>query len=248
MRRIALGLCIISLLLGGYLFTVFFQQQYGISPINELKKHYRKDPPPLPQKKKDITTPRKEVNRSELDFEDVDISEKGSVMLALSEILEVDSIRIDRGWTGYSRIGRTQSHYFLQRSASAFRGEVSFYVGFNGENRKDARIKIPINVTKRFLKKLSDTPVIERSYKPRITVTDSYPSTTIELETKNESVVFWTKSQGEGNVPWGVRFGAKEYVANSDYPALALKELEPYLKREELSKLIKEVELLDRKR
>ena len=247
MRRVALGLCIISLLLGGYLLTVFIQQQYGISLINELKKYFRKDPLPQ-QTKKDITKPKKEVSRSELDFEDVDISEKGSVVPALSKIMEVDSIRIDDGWTGYSRIGKTQSHYFLQRSASAFRGEVSFYVGFNGENRKDAMIKIPINVTKRFLKKLSDTPVIERSYKPRITVTDSYPSTTIELETKNEWVVFWTKSQGEGNVPWGVRFGGKEYVANSDYPALALKELEPYLKLEELSKLIQEVELRDRKR
>jgi hypothetical protein len=73
-----------------------------------------------------------------------------------------------------------------------------------------------------------------------MTITDDYPSITIKLHIKGDTVVIFTKSQGKDHIPWGVTLKGETFVAESDVPARALNQLEPYLKGDVLQKLIEQ--------
>src|SRR5262245_3894513 len=176
MRRVVLGLCLICILVGFYLFTVFLKQQYCITPIGEFKKYFRHDPPPV-EKKKDPEPPIVKEESGDRLFEDVDISEKGTVMPGLAKVLETDLIRIDDNWIGYR--AERKANCILPKSGNAFSGQAIIHTdGLKGPHTSSKYVNIPVKSSKKFLKILSNTPLIERAYKPRITVTDSYPDTT----------------------------------------------------------------------
>ncbi len=229
MARFAKVIFVIVGLLGVYLFIEFLNMWSHESAHKKMEEIQRKEKLSHENARKTIVSRKK-------------AAVKGSVLPDLSKILQSDSILITNEWVGYSKIGRRQAHYTLKRNGTAFHGEARFSVGWNDEKSTTTIIKIPLKAVQEFLKILSETPLEEGSYKPRIEVTDSYPKIKIELETKEERFVFWTESQGADHIPWGVRFAGKEYVANSGVPASALNVLAPYLKEDVLGKLIKEID------
>jgi hypothetical protein len=91
-----------------------------------------------------------------------------------------------------------------------------------------------------FLSRLSRARLFEGEYVPSLPRMASYPSISIEIEVGNETITFFTRSQGKDHTPWGVTIRGETYVVvSSDVPAGALEEdLEPHLKREVLEELL----------
>lgn len=121
-------------------------------------------------------------------------------------------------------------------------GPVCSYGGIAAKPRKaTVDIEIPLAVAQAFFKDLAKSPLKEGEYRPKIFYSDDYPSIRIELKINEDTVAFFTQSQGEGHVPWGVRFRGKTYVVDSDVPSKAYQALYPYLKRDILRNMVKEV-------
>lgn len=145
------------------------------------------------------------------------------------------SIRIQDNWGGLGPPRTAQ--YELHPGANGFTGQATFSVS---DLHKTEGVQIPISAAKTFFRILGEASLEEREYVPRISHTDDYPSLQIELALENETVAFFTQSQGDRHVPWAVKIKGKTYVINSDAPARALAALDPYLKRDVLKKLYDE--------
>jgi len=160
------------------------------------------------------------------------------------DLTQARAIRIEDDWNGLSTVAPLKAHYDLQRGASGFSGKASFSAGGNRRRPKETveEISIPGDKAEAFLKMLSDAPMKPGAYVPKIRHTDDYPSIKIQVETKNETVVFFTESQGEDHIPWGATVSGKSYVIDSDVPSKALQSLRRYLKRDVLNKLAEGVE------
>ena len=161
-------------------------------------------------------------------------------------LTQAHSIRIQDNYEGFSPISPVKAHYILKRSQNQkqFTGKASFDVGgrsFPESRRREASVDltIPFEAVQTFLRMLDSSPLKEGNYVPPINQGDDYPSFSIkiELELKTGTVVFFTQSQGDDHVPWGVVFKRKEYVINSDIPTKALDQLKPYLKPDVLERL-----------
>lgn len=172
----------------------------------------------------------------------VSCSSNSSLNTTMPDLSQTDSIQINNGWSGLSPVAPIITHYSLQRYEQGFKGEARFSVaGYSKQPRQaSAEIEIPLNPAQSFLKTLATVSLKEGKYEPKIEHTDDYPAISFELKTGTDTVLIFTKSQGEGHVPWGVTFKGKTFVVDSDVPARALKELEPYLKRDVLRKLIEQ--------
>ena len=162
------------------------------------------------------------------------------------QLTQAHSIRIQDDYEGFSPISPVNAHYNIKLSQNQkqFIGKASFVVGgrsFPESRRRQASadLTIPFEAVQTFLRMLDSSPLKEGNYIPLINQGDDYPSFSIEikLELKTGTVVFFTQSQGDDHVPWGVVFKRKEYVINSDVPAKALSQLKPYLKPDVLERL-----------
>src|SRR5689334_16327757 len=150
----------------------------------------------------------------------------------LARLSAAHRIHIENDWTGLSPFAPMTAHYTLERKPEGFRGEATFSAGgYSGPaNKTVENIAVPLDRADLFLQMLSKCPMKSGDYEPKIEHTDDYPSIKLEIELENESVTFFTKSQGEGNTPWGVTIRGTTYVVESDIPAKALEMLEPHLK------------------
>jgi hypothetical protein len=170
-----------------------------------------------------------------------DTLKRGFVIPEFSQISDCDSIVIADRWVGLSDIAPISAHYSIQKSGGAFRGKAIFMVGHDDHaNTSVVKIEIPNTAIQSFLKMLSQTPVEKGTYKPRIQHTDDFPEIVVDLGVKKKSFVFGTSSQGEDHVPWRVKFEGEEYIINSDIPGKALAILKPYMKRDELQRLMEQ--------
>ena len=168
---------------------------------------------------------------------------KNSSQGVIPDLSQSDSIQISDEWTGLSRVAPIEANYSLARSGEGFSGEAKFSVaGYSKQTELTASeaIVIPSAAAETFLKALSSLTLKEGKYEPKIEHTDDYPSTSIELKLKGDTIRIFTKSQGAGHAPWGVEFKGKTYTVESDVPAKALQGLEPYLKRDVLQRLIEQ--------
>lgn len=157
----------------------------------------------------------------------------------LPSIQGARSIRIEEHWMGLSPASPRSSVYFFSRDGERVRGWAMFRVRSHGENIAD--IQLPIEVFDKFLRTLGDSRFVPRPYKPKITHTDDYPSIRVEIAGEHNIIVFFTGSQGERHVPWGVDIDGAEYLLRSDSPQKAIDILSPYLHREVLQRLEQEV-------
>ncbi len=173
----------------------------------------------------------------------------------LSQIVQADSIRIKDEWEGYGPFSPISAFWDLHRSQDGFSGTATFrahphYPLYS--SRPDlqgkvftgtADILVPLGSMNNFLKRLSRTRLFEGEYVPSIPRIASYPSISIEIEVGDETITFFTRSQGKEHIPWGVTIQGETYVVvSSDVPAGALEQhLEPHLKREVLQELLNSV-------
>ena len=157
------------------------------------------------------------------------------------DLAQADSIQINNSWSGLAL--ETKRHYSLQGQDKAFTGKAEFSVrSHSGEQPRQTTedIQVPLDAAQSFLRTLASLPLREGEYKPSRPNTDDYPSIDITLVVKGETVVIFSRSQGKDHSPWGVKIKGKTFVAKSDLPARALQGLAPYLKHDELQKLIEQ--------
>ena len=160
------------------------------------------------------------------------------------DLLTTKSITINNNWSGLSPLAPINSSYSLKQAGDHFEGDASFSVGgFFGETKTDtAPIRVPDQVIQDFLQKLSRARPVPGEYKPNIQWTDDYPQITISLVLENmQTVVFYTESQGDENIPWKVTYNDNSYIIDSGIPAQALGILLPYLAQDNLQNLISQV-------
>lgn len=146
-------------------------------------------------------------------------------------------IRICDDWIGLG-VGR-RAHYDLKRVGTDFIGEAIFQAG---QRETTAAVTIPSVAAKSFLTLLSGSALVEGKYQPEMTHTDDYPSVGIELDVGKEIVLFYSESQGEEHVPWGVAIRDEFYTIPSNTVARALFLLRSYLKEHLLGELVRVVE------
>jgi hypothetical protein len=173
----------------------------------------------------------------------------------LSQIGQADSIRIKDEWEGYGPFSPLFSFWDLHRAQEGFSGTATFrahphfplYLSrpdLQGKVYTDtADIFVPFGSMNNFLKRLSRMRLFKGEYVPSIPRTFSYPSISIEIEVGDETITFFTRSQGKDHIPWAVTIQGETYVVvSSDVPARALEEdLDPHLKREVLAELLNSV-------
>ncbi len=159
--------------------------------------------------------------------------------LVLSDLAQARRLVIEDDWTGLSRIAPVTAHFTLERRPDGFAGTAVFSAGgYSGtSNKATEEIAVPLDKVEHFLMMLATCPIKLENYEPRIEHTDDYPSIKLEVDLAKESVVFFTQSQGEGYVPWGVTVHGRSYVIESDIPAKALDTLKPHFKYDVLERL-----------
>ena len=167
----------------------------------------------------------------------------------LPDLIGATTILLQDDWTGLSPLAPIEAHYDLKRGAEGFSGEANFSMaGYRTPEHATETITVPMDVALNFLQTLQDPSmqIKQGAYEPLITHTDDYPEMGIQLELPNgEKVVFYSESQGEDNVPWGLKFGGQDYTVNSPQPSKALGILSPYLRKDEVLSML-EQRLVDR--
>jgi len=179
-------------------------------------------------------------------------TDSGSPFETLSQIVQADSIRIKDQWEGYGPFSPISALWDLHRAQDGFSGTAAFRAqphysllwsrpDLEGKVLTDtADIAVPLGSMNNFLSRLSRARLFKGEYVPSLPRMASYPSISIEIEVGNETITFFTRSQGKDHTPWGVTIRGETYVVvSSDVPAGALEEdLEPHLKREVLEELL----------
>jgi hypothetical protein len=152
----------------------------------------------------------------------------------------VKSITIQDNWTGYSNLSPIQVNYQLTFQNGALIGTGNFSIASQQNNYQAQAIpiEIPIPVTQAFFQKLKEIQLIEGHYSPNIQKTDDYPSLSITLDTRRETIEIFSQSQGKEHIPWSAYMRDKEYIIESGIPAEALAIIEPYLSKDVLENLI----------
>jgi len=138
--------------------------------------------------------------------------------------------------------GSSSAEYTLQRIPGQFAGPGVFSMGSGGtpELKKTDNISIPLPVMQHFFATLMTSPLAQGEYHPTFIMTDSYPSISIGIGLPQDSVLIYSRSQGESRVPWAAKLHGKDYVIHSPAPADALKILAPYLHEDELNVLYRQ--------
>lgn len=97
-------------------------------------------------------------------------------------------------------------------------------------------LSIPIKDIGLFIDELSKAQFSEGEYQPSITWTDDYPHLEINIELRTGMLSFYSDSQGEQHVPWGMSYDHRTYTLGAA-PMDALDILLPYLKKDRLKAL-----------
>jgi hypothetical protein len=156
----------------------------------------------------------------------------------LARLKEALAVTIEESWTGLGNPHKAR--YQLERQGSGLAGKALFEAGWSEGPTATADITIPDDVTLKFLDTLAQSPAVYGHYEPRIEHTDDYPSLSIAVRLPDQTVRFYSESQGETHVPWGLGIQGNTFVINSDEPARALTLLKPHVKQDILLKLLEE--------
>jgi hypothetical protein len=163
-------------------------------------------------------------------------------------VMAANTVEIKNDWNGYSDITPILRHYKLQLQNGELVGNSHIAVGGYGgagiHQQVTTKVKIPAVVTAQFLELLAKTPIQTGIYKPKIVRVDDYPQIGIVIKTaQQQQAIFSSASQGEYNTPWKVMVGKVDprnnYITTSNFPAQALKLLDPYLNNPGIDRIIK---------
>jgi len=159
----------------------------------------------------------------------------------LTQLAKVQSIEIHDDWMGLSEYGPVGRYYSMKPEGDQFTGKAVFSLGGGPLLKtKEEPISVPKATVQDFLNLLAQSQLDKGEYKPNIEHTDDYPSVTIDVQFAGDKLSFFSKSQGEWAVPWGVSLGGESYVSRSKSPAMAMKLLQPFFKHESMEKLMEE--------
>lgn len=147
----------------------------------------------------------------------------------LSRLKESQTLRIHASFRGANEV---QEQYSLSRTPRGFRLE-------SGTAEIDPELLIPPPVMELFFQTLAESPLLERPYEPAPVATGDYPATTLDLRTEAEDVIFFSRSEGDRNLPWRVESGGKVYLVPDDSPLRGLEVLDPFLERDPQSRALR---------
>jgi len=159
----------------------------------------------------------------------------------ISDVSKVISIELQSDWMGLSEFGPLKRAYFFKSDGPNFSGKATFSLGAGPSLlSKEFPVSVPRETVQAFLSQLSRSVLEKGEYKPKIDHTDDYPTLGITVEGPQGKVEFFSRSQGEFAIPWGVRFASQTYVVNTNDPELAFRIMDPYLKHEMMKSLQEE--------
>ena len=164
----------------------------------------------------------------------------------LAKILKLSEIRaisLEDDWNGASHYGPVVAHYTVKPKGSDFLGDSAFNAGADSGTpiHSSEKISIPATVVQDVVNKLAEAYIQEGEYKPRLAWEDDFPSLRLSFELQNDTLSFYTTSQGSAHAPWGMTYQGKSYIIDSGVPMKAFKLFDPYLKHKELKQLIDKV-------
>lgn len=156
----------------------------------------------------------------------------------LAMLRDVQALKIEEGWWAYGPIQDMKMAFEFRRTGDGLVGTGSYaetsYSGLKSATTRE--IAIPESAILAFAVQLADAPLREGPYELGPKASDYYPVVRIEFTTPAGTVVFRSESQKQDYAPWQVTFGGKSYVIDGPHPAIALKGLDPYLRRDETLK------------
>lgn len=155
----------------------------------------------------------------------------------MPDLESIESIHLSDTWYGLSPTSPQIADVTLYPTDGGFSGEIDFTAGILG---KSVDVFISNEDMQAFLDSLAKSSFVAGDYEPKIEWTDDYPSFMIEIRTSDSTLAFYSSSQGEGNVPWGMTFEGTEFVVDSDQPARALSIIQPDLQYDVFETLIDE--------
>jgi hypothetical protein len=158
-----------------------------------------------------------------------------------AQLAQVRSIEIHEDWMGLSEVGPVGRQYLLRPEGDHFAGKAIFSLGGGaGTKTKEEPIAVPNASVQEFLRLLSQAKLEKGEYKPFIEHTDDYPSVSIDIQLGAGKLSFYSKSQGEWAIPWGVTLGGEPYITRSKEPAMAMSVMQPYFKADSMAKFTDE--------
>jgi hypothetical protein len=98
---------------------------------------------------------------------------------------------------GLSRFGPEEAVYVLKIEQGQFRGGASYSIA---SARSSGTATLQQDAVLGFLRAALQVRIEERPYRPKIVLTDYYPSHEIELQSGGQLLRIWTRSQGWS--PW----------------------------------------------
>lgn len=149
----------------------------------------------------------------------------------MPDVPRIQSIEIEDDWNGLSETAPEKAHFNLRRKNSVWSGEANFTVG-RPPISAQANVVIPDSVMNKALRKFSKVKLSKKQYNPKFTHTDDYPRKRFLFRLANDSVVFFSSSQGRNNTPWSVLVSNGSYVTKSSAASKAIEILSPYLQYE----------------
>jgi hypothetical protein len=168
----------------------------------------------------------------------------GGPVVDLLVIATVTRLAITDVWSGmspWSPIARTAE--LLRQPDDSFSGSVMLEVG-DGPNQiiETLSRQVPREVAAAFLRLLAAIQPQPGTYQPLCTHTDDFPRLGIILESTGFGARFYTESQGEDHVPWGLTVAGVDYTVTSAAPAQALRLLDPHVGSRELEAILERAE------
>ena len=154
----------------------------------------------------------------------------------MPEVSRIQSIEIEddfmSGWNPTPLI----AHFNLWHNNSDWSGVANFTVG-DPPISAQANVVIPDSVMNKALRKFSKVELSKKQYNPKFTHTDDYPRKRFLFRLANDSVVFFSSSQGRNNTPWSVLISNGSYVTKSSAASKAIEILSPFLQYEIMDSL-----------
>lgn len=148
----------------------------------------------------------------------------------LERVTQAETLRIDARLSGAKE---ASEQYFLRRTPNGF------HLESDSRDPTHPDLVIPPPVMELFFQSLSESPLLERAYKPKPAVINDYPAITLDLRTEKEGVVFFSRPEGDRFAPWRAETGGKVYLVPDDSPLRSLEILDPFLERDPKSRAMK---------
>ena len=161
----------------------------------------------------------------------------------LAEALtEVSAIALADDWSGLALYSPLLAHTEVVRQDAGYVGTTCFSAGSYDPAYRRGQIAerpavIPPDAAQESLALLAGLRGYPGHYVPHITYFDSYPSLRMVLSTARGKVTIFSRSQGNGNSPWGLMIDGREYVIAGDSPLRALLRLRAYTDYSTLDRL-----------